>query len=286
MPSFAEIKNDSAIKAYITAADSSLAALGYTEHSFAHVTKVAESAADILSALGYDDHTVELARIAGYLHDIGNLVNRNEHSQSGAVMAFRILDRLGFEPEAVLAILAYCSERGKKTMRYAEKLAISFYDEDITTSDAVYDKIRKIEKSALVTEQIKKLFGVGERALSSTEKKLFERWTSDYGYDIEIIRRAYDITIDNAHEPEPKYTNGVLTKWYEAGIRTLDEIDKYEEQRRVDYTAAQPKTSRPRKRNESERERATTSTPSSTVSWSWLKRPTCAPTASISCRPC
>ena len=105
MPSFAEIKNDSAIKAYITAADSSLAALGYTEHSFAHVTKVAESAADILSALGYDDHTVELARIAGYLHDIGNLVNRNEHSQSGAVMAFRILDRLGFEPEDIATIV-------------------------------------------------------------------------------------------------------------------------------------------------------------------------------------
>ena len=105
MPSFADIKKDSAINAYITAADSSLAALGYTEHSFAHVTKVAESAADILSALGYDEHTVELAKIAGYLHDIGNLVNREEHSQSGAVMAFRILDRLGFAPEDIATIV-------------------------------------------------------------------------------------------------------------------------------------------------------------------------------------
>ena len=105
MLSLADIKNDSAIKAYITAADSSLAALGYTEHSFAHVTKVAESAAEILSALGYDAHTIELAKIAGYLHDIGNLVNRDEHSQSGAVMAFRILDRLGLEPEDIATVV-------------------------------------------------------------------------------------------------------------------------------------------------------------------------------------
>ena len=105
MPSFADIKKDNAIKAYITAADSSLAALGYTEHSFAHVTKVAESAAEILAALGYDEHTVELAKIAGYLHDIGNLVNRDEHSQSGAVMAFRILDRLGLAPEDIATVV-------------------------------------------------------------------------------------------------------------------------------------------------------------------------------------
>ena len=105
MPSFADIKKDNAIKTYITAADSSLAALGYTEHSFAHVTKVAESAAMILSALGYDGHTVELAKIAGYLHDIGNLVNREEHSQSGAVIAFRILDRFGFEPEDIATVV-------------------------------------------------------------------------------------------------------------------------------------------------------------------------------------
>ena len=100
-----DIKEDSAVRAYINAADASLAALGYTEHSFAHVTKVAETAASILETLGYDARTVELARIAGFLHDIGNLVNREEHSQSGAVMAFRILDRLGMEPEEIATVV-------------------------------------------------------------------------------------------------------------------------------------------------------------------------------------
>ena len=92
MLTFAEIKNDETIRTYIKKADESLAALGYTEHSFAHVTKVADTARYILETLGFSAHTVELAQIAGFTHDIGNLVNRSEHSQSGAVMMFRLLD--------------------------------------------------------------------------------------------------------------------------------------------------------------------------------------------------
>ena len=109
MISFAELKQNEEIRTYITRADESLKALGYTEHSFAHVTKVAETAAYILTALGYDEHSVEVARIAGYLHDIGNLVNREEHSQSGAVMAFRILDHLGLEATDIATIVTATS---------------------------------------------------------------------------------------------------------------------------------------------------------------------------------
>ena len=105
MVTYEDIKKDSAIRAYITAADESLSALGYTEHSFAHVTKVADMAADILLKVGYDARTAELARIAGYMHDIGNLVNRTEHSQSGAVMAFRILDNMGMQPEEIATVV-------------------------------------------------------------------------------------------------------------------------------------------------------------------------------------
>ena len=104
MVTYEKIKNDEAVRAYISAADESLIALGYTEHSFGHVVKVAESAGNILASLGYSAHTVELAKIAGVLHDIGNLVNRSEHSQSGAVMAFRILDNMGM-PAADIATI-------------------------------------------------------------------------------------------------------------------------------------------------------------------------------------
>ena len=92
MLTYDEITQNEAIKTYIIRADESLGALSFTEHSFAHVTHVAETAGYILKTLGYDDRTIELAKIAGYLHDIGNLVNRKDHAQSGAIMAWSILN--------------------------------------------------------------------------------------------------------------------------------------------------------------------------------------------------
>ena len=105
MLTYDEVTQSEAIRTYITRADQSLAALGYTEHSFAHVMHVAETAKYILETLDFPPRTVELARIAGYLHDIGNLVNRIDHSQSGAVMAFRLLDHLDCDPEEIATIV-------------------------------------------------------------------------------------------------------------------------------------------------------------------------------------
>ena len=82
---YKDIKKSEEVRAYIQKADESLLSLGFTEHSFAHVTKVAELAGQILTILGYSEHEVELAKISGYLHDIGNVVNRIDHAQSGAV---------------------------------------------------------------------------------------------------------------------------------------------------------------------------------------------------------
>ena len=100
-----QVKNDPAVKAYIAKADESLSALGFTEHSFAHVGLVANTAKYILETMGYDAHQVELAQIAGYLHDIGNVVNRVDHSQSGAVMAFRILDHMDMDAADVATVV-------------------------------------------------------------------------------------------------------------------------------------------------------------------------------------
>ena len=102
---YEKIRRNEAIKVYIQRADESLAALGYTEHSFAHVTKAAESVRYILETLGYSAHQVEMGMIAAYLHDIGNLINRSEHAQSGAIMAFRILDEMGMPAEDVATIV-------------------------------------------------------------------------------------------------------------------------------------------------------------------------------------
>ena len=105
MLTFEEIKNDETIRTYIKKADVSLSMLGYTEHSFAHVAKVADTARYILETLGFSAHTVELAQIAGFTHDIGNLVNRSEHSQSGAVMMFRLLDHKDMPAEDIATVV-------------------------------------------------------------------------------------------------------------------------------------------------------------------------------------
>ena len=114
-PDFNTIKNSAEIRTYITQADASLIALGYTEHSFAHVTKCAETAASILSQLGYDERHVELGRIAGYMHDIGNVINRADHAQSGALMAFRILDKMGMAAEDVAVIITAIGNHDEHT---------------------------------------------------------------------------------------------------------------------------------------------------------------------------
>lgn len=105
MLTYEQLTKSEAIRTYIIRADESLAALGYTEHSFAHVVHVAETAGYILQTLGFDERTVELAKIAGFLHDIGNLVNRKDHSISGAVMAWSILHDMGCDPAEMATIV-------------------------------------------------------------------------------------------------------------------------------------------------------------------------------------
>lgn len=123
MISFEEIKKNEAIKKYISKADESLIALGYTEHSFAHVNKVANTAKYILETLNYSAKEVELAQIAGYLHDIGNLVNRIDHAQSGAVMAFRILDNLGFDADEIATIVTAIGNHDEGTAEAVNAVA-------------------------------------------------------------------------------------------------------------------------------------------------------------------
>jgi len=132
MITFEEIKNNEAIRTYITKADESLIALGYTEHSFAHVTKVAETAKYILETLGYPERDCELAAIAGYLHDIGNLINRIDHAQSGAVMAFRILDNMGFPPEEIATITTAIGNHDEGTAEAVNPIAAALILADKT----------------------------------------------------------------------------------------------------------------------------------------------------------
>jgi uncharacterized protein len=102
---YIDILNSEEISTYIIKGDELLGTLGFTEHSFVHSKRVAKTAADIMLEFGYGEREAELAKIAGYMHDIGNLVNRDDHARSGAIIAFNILTRLGMDPGEIASIV-------------------------------------------------------------------------------------------------------------------------------------------------------------------------------------
>ena len=145
MLTYEEITKNESIKTYIIRADESLEALGYTEHSFAHVMHVAQTAGYILKTMGYDDRTVELAKIAGYLHDIGNLVNRQDHSQSGALMAWSILNDMGCDPAEVSTIVTTIGNHDEGTGVPVNAVAAAMFLAD--KADVRRSRVRNKDRS-------------------------------------------------------------------------------------------------------------------------------------------
>lgn len=160
---YTDIQNNSSITTYIKHADKSLESLGYTEHSFQHVTKVANTAAYILKELKYDAHTVELAKIAGYMHDIGNLVNRVDHSQSGAIMAFRILDRMDMPDDDIATIVTAIGNHDEGTGVAVNPVAAALIIAD--KSDVRRSRVRNRDRS---------LFDIHDRVNYSVASSMLE----------------------------------------------------------------------------------------------------------------
>ncbi len=105
MITFEQIRNDTKIRAFIKEAYNSLREIGYTEHGFAHVGLVADRASYILKELGYSERDIELSKIAAFMHDIGNIVNRRDHAQSGAIIAFRLLDNMDMDASELAKVV-------------------------------------------------------------------------------------------------------------------------------------------------------------------------------------
>lgn len=180
MISYETVKNDNDIRTYIRKADASLLALGYTEHSFAHVESVARTAAEILETLGFDKNTVELARIAGFLHDIGNVVNRTDHSQSGALMAFRILDKMGMCAEDLAAVVTAIGNHDEGTGVPVSEIAAALILAD--KSDVRRTRVRNHDSST---------FDIHDRVNYSVV-------SSSLSVDAENKCATLDLTIDTA----------------------------------------------------------------------------------------
>lgn len=152
MISYQEIRQNEEIKAYIKRGNENLNVLGFTDHSAAHTCLVAERAAYILEEMGYSDHEQELAKIAGFMHDIGNTINRKHHAEYGGLLADSILRNMDMSIEDRITIVS----------------AISHHDESTGgAKDAVSAALIIADKTDVrqnrVTEQDKSKFDIHDR---------------------------------------------------------------------------------------------------------------------------
>lgn len=151
-----------------------------------------------------------------------------------------LVDYLGLEWDYVLTLLAFCVGSMKKqdrkcTMRYVETTAYGLYDEGIRDLTALQEKLRRMEDMADSEKRLRQLLGIGDRQLTSAEKKAFSKWLYDFGYDLEIITYAFEINVDTKGKYSIRYMDAVLTNWYNKKLRTLEEIKAANERFRAEH---------------------------------------------------
>lgn len=213
MVTLESVQKNTEVEALILGAQKQLDGLGYTEHSHRHISIVSKRAGDILEKLGYPERTVELARIAGYLHDIGNCVNRVDHAHSGAILSFEILKQMGMPVEERTQIMMAIGNHDENT-----GTAVS----EISAALILADK-SDVHRDRVVNKNIS-TFDIHDRvnyAVTNAELKL----------DVAKRKILLDLTIDNnicpvldyfeifmARTMMSKYAAKYLKIWFELVI--------------------------------------------------------------------
>jgi DnaD/phage-associated family protein len=141
-------------------------------------------------------------------------------SPSEASTLTALNDWLGHPVDVILMIISYCITIGKPNMRYIEKVALSWADEGINTHEKAEEYILSIEKNRSIESQIKKLMGLGQRSLTSSEEANIKRWTNDWQFDIEMITLAYERAVDKTGTISFPYINSILRSWHQNGMKT------------------------------------------------------------------
>ena len=135
-------------------------------------------------------------------------------------------DYLGFDDESIVLILSHCVRMDKKSMRYVEKTAISLHDEGIADFATLEERLQRIETMATEGGKIRAMFGAASRSLTAKEKKMIESWLCSMQFPMNVIERAWEITVDSIGEARFSYANTILERWYAEGYRTLADVDR------------------------------------------------------------
>ena len=151
----------------------------------------------------------------------GKIFNQNEIS-----IIVGLSDFLGLSDEYILLLLTHCRNTDKRSLRYAEKMAIALYDEGIHDARDLEERLHRIEMMAEITGRIRTIFGITSRALTTKEKAALERWVCEMHFDEAMLTRAYEITVDSIGKASVAYADKILERWYADGYRTVEDVDK------------------------------------------------------------
>lgn len=155
--------------------------------------------------------------------ELGKIFNTAE-----AEIIIGLLDYLSLDPEYILLLCAHSAKRGKKSLRYIEKMAITLHDKGILTYEQLELYLKKQDMAEDAESALRTMFGIGRRALIKKEREAFFRWTAEWEMPTEVIARAYEIAVGRTGEPSVPYTNAILEKWHAENLRTVEEVDRYE----------------------------------------------------------
>ena len=160
--------------------------------------------------------------------ELGKMFNAAE-----AEIIIGLLDYLSLDPEYILFLCAYLGKKGRKSLRYIEKTAISLHDAGVVTYEQLELHLSKLDKTESAERKLRDLFGIGERALIKKERDSFFCWIAEWELPLDVIERAYEITVARTKDPSVPYTNAILEKWHAEGVRTVEQVDELEAGRKA-----------------------------------------------------
>ena len=173
-----DVKNNEEVQAFINGAEKQIKALGYTEHSHRHIGIVSKRTGEILQKLGYDERTTELGKIAGYLHDIGNVINRTDHAHSGAILSYQILKSMNMPLEEITEIISAIGNHDEKTGTAVSAISAALILAD--KSDAHRQRVTNTNMSTFdIHDRVNYAVTNSELEVNAEEKKVVLKLTID-----------------------------------------------------------------------------------------------------------
>ncbi len=172
----------------------------------------------IADALEKNEEFKFVASVAAECLGKANL-NRNDLNS-----LYNLFDYVGLDAKFICGVIHYCVEKGKTSMQYIMKTALSLSDSGVNTYEQLEDYLKQKEEANTEISKFKSLCGFGNRALSSKEEKFFTRWFEEMRYGFEVVRLAYEVTVDKTHEINFNYMGKILENWFAAGHRSVADI--------------------------------------------------------------